>query len=114
MTILFTPASILDLLNQIDELKDYDLGITETLDGNLQLQVGTLLYEITPENPEEIEVEESIVDSVEEANQDAYEDLIESEGFQKSDNDTIEAGLIKEAIKSMLLGGAIKLVKKLM
>ena len=45
MDLLFTPASILEILNQIDELKEYDLGVAETLDGKLQVQVGTSFYE---------------------------------------------------------------------
>lgn len=114
MTVLFTPASILDMLSQIDELKEYDLGVTETLDGNLQIQVGESAYEIEIDSATEIEVPEDVVNSVEEINEDAYEDLVGSEEFENSENsDIVEAGLIKEAIKSMLLGGAIKLIKKL-
>lgn len=111
--IVFTPAALLDLLNQIDELKDLDLGITETIDGKIQLQVGDSIYEITSDDAEVVEVPEEVVDSVEEINEDAYRELVESDSFEESE-ETIESGLIKEAIKSLLLGGAIKLIKKLM
>lgn len=113
MDVVFTTASILEILSQIDELKDYELSITETIDGNIQLQVGdsTYLYEV--EHAEEVEAPEEVVDTVEEINQDAYKELVDSGSFDEVTNDTVESGLIKEAIKSLLLGGAIKLIKKL-
>lgn len=116
MNIVFTPASILEILNQIDELRDYDIGITETLDGNLQLQVGTSTYELDVEDSEEIQVPEDVIDTVDEVNEDTYDELVGSyEEFENFEHlEDVEAGLIKEAIKSMLLGGAIKLAKKLM
>ncbi len=115
MNIIFTPASILELLNQIDELKDYQLGISETIDGKLQLVVGDSTYEIDTENTKEVSVSEEVADSVEEINQEAYNDLVEDSKFiDESEFETIESGIIKEAIKSLLLGGAIKLVTKLL
>ncbi len=114
MNLVFTPASILEILSQIDELKEYEIGITETLDGNLQIQVGSSIYEFVADQAEEVEAPEEVIDSIEEINEDAYEELVYSgEDFISVDQDTIESGLIKEAIKSMLLGGAIKFIKKL-
>lgn len=114
MNIIFTPASLLEILNQIDELKDYSLSVTETLDGNLQLQIGDSIYEIKTNEAEEVEVPEQVIEEVDTINEDAYTDLVENEGFEKTeDQEVIESGLIKEAIKSLLLGGAIKLIKKL-
>lgn len=113
MNIVFTPAAVLELLSNIDELKDYDLSITETLDGDLQLRVGDSTYTIDTDYLEEIAVPEDVVDTVEDINEDAYEDLVASEQFEDAASEPVEAGLIKEAIKSMLLGGAIKLIKKL-
>lgn len=115
MDVVFTPASVLEILNQIDELKDYDLGLTETLDGKLQLQVGESTYEISVEDAAEVDAPEEVVDAVETINDDAYADLVGSGEFEEIDTqDLVEAGLIKEAIKSMLLGGAIKFIKKLL
>lgn len=115
MNIVFTPASLLEILNQIDELKEYNLSITETLDGNLQIQVGDSVYEIRTDEAEPIEVPEKVIDEVDDINEEAYTDLVETEGFEETEvQDVVESGLIKEAIKSMLLGGAIKLIKQLM
>lgn len=111
--IVFTPAAILELLNQIDELSEYDLSITETIDGKLQLQIGTSVYDIDTQDIEEVPVAEEVLDAVENINEDAYETLVQDEGFNQDDQEPVEGGLIKEAIKSLLLGGAVKLIKKL-
>ena len=113
MEMLFTTSSILDLLYQIDELSEYDIGISETLDNKIQLTIGDSIYEIEPEKENEITVEEDVIDTVEEINQEAYQDLIE-EGFEYNDQEPVESGLIKEAVKSLLLGGAIKLASKML
>ena len=114
MEFLFTPSSILDLLYQIDELSEYDIGISETLDDKLQLTIGDSIYEIGPSSENEIIVEEDVIDAVEEINEEAYQDLIDEEGFEYSDQEPVESGLIKEAVKSLLLGGAIKLAAKML
>ena len=113
MNIIFTPASLLEILNQIDELKDYSIGVTETLDDKIQIQVGDSVYQIESD-PEEIEVPQDAIDKVEEVNDDAYENLVDGDDFEEINEEVVEGGLIKEAIKSMLLGGAIKLIKKLL
>jgi len=114
--LLFTPAALLDVLTQIEELKDVDLGITETVDGQLQLQVGESTYLLQPEGETEVDVEESDLEKVEDANMEAYENL-ESDGeinIEKEADETIESGLIKEAAKALLLGGMIKLSAKML
>lgn len=114
MDIVFTPAGVLEILNQIDELKDYGLGLTETLDGKLQLQVGESTYEIDTESMLEVTAPEEVIDDVNDVNDEAYIELVDSGEFESYDTQEVEAGLIKEAIKSMLLGGAIKFIKKLL
>ena len=44
--IVFTPAGLLDLLSQIDEFKDLDIGLAPTIDDKLQLQIGNSIYTI--------------------------------------------------------------------
>lgn len=114
MNIVFTPASVLDLLTQIDELKEYDIGITETIDDKLQLQVGSSIYEIVVENAEEIPVPEHVANEVETINQETYEDLLESDDFEMKDQEPVHSGLLTTMVKSMLLGGAIKFIKNML
>lgn len=114
--LLFTPAALLSVLVQIDELKDCNIGLTQTVDNKLQLQIDDSVYSLEPENETSISVNESDADAVEDANMEAYSDL-ESSGevdLESITSEPVESGLIKEAIKSMLLGGVIRLVPKLL
>ena len=77
--IVLTPAALLDLLTQIDELKDKDIGVTQGLDGMLQLQIGNSMYEIREDNATEISVDESVTSEINQANIDAYNDLANSD-----------------------------------
>lgn len=114
MNIIFTPASLLEILDQIDELKDYNIGVTETFDNKIQIQIGDSIYQVETEGTEEVEVPQETIDKVEEVNEDAYENLVDGADFEEINEEVVEGGIIKEAIKSLLLGGAIKLIKKLL
>ena len=115
-SIVFTPASLIDLLSKIEELSDYPIGITETLDGQIQLNVGESLYIIDTDSATDIQVDNSVVDIIEDTNQDAYENLDEDidvvvggEGEEE-----IEAGLIKALAKTLLVGGIVRLAGKVL
>lgn len=110
-SIVFTPASLIDLLSQIKELSDYPIGITETIDGQIQLNIGESLYIIDTDSATDIQVDDRIVDIVDDANQEAYENLDESIDVTVSGEgeEDIEAGLIKELAKTLLVGGLVRL-----
>jgi len=117
--VVFTSVAVLDLLLQIDELKDYDIGLSETEDGNLQLQIGTSTYIINNDDTSVISVDDEVVDEISETAEDAYEDLLSdtAELSEVSIDDTaddipIEGGLLKDVAKSLLLGGMIRFAKK--
>lgn len=110
MDTVFTPASVLSLLAQIEELADLEIGLTETLDGQLQLQVGESFYNIEPEGETEVQVSEQALDAVEDANEETYDGMEENGLLESNGEEAVESGLIKEAAKAMLLGGMIKLI----
>lgn len=120
--VVFTSASILDLLLKIDELQDYTIGITETLDGNLQLQVGNSIYMINAEDCTTIRVDDEIVGEIENQTEEAYAELVESvsENFDESafyeseilDDEVVEGSIIKDIAKSLTLGGMIRFATK--
>lgn len=106
--LVFTPAAVLDLLSQIDELKDLDVGISETPNG-IQVQIGDSIYMISDDNFQDIEVSEEVVEEISDLNDTTYDEI-------SSDNvisdETIESGIIKEIAKTLLVGGVARLVKK--
>ena len=111
--IVFTSASLIDLLSKIDELQEYDIGISETIDGDIQLSIGESTYLIDTESAADISVEESVVDAVEDINVEAYENLDESIDVD-TESEPIESGIVKSIAKSLLLGGMIRLSAKLL
>lgn len=107
-TLVITPAGLLDLLSQIDELSEYPVGISETIDGQLQLQVGDSIYEINSEDASEIEVDESVVNEISDINEETYEQLDIDEEV------SIESGIIKELAKTLLVGGLVRMGAKVL
>lgn len=106
--LVFTPAALLDLLAQIEELQSYDVGVSETPDG-LQVQIGESVYMIPFEDVKEIEVSEEVVDEISDLNDIAYEDIAYA---NETSDETVEAGLLKEIAKTLLVGGVARLVNK--
>ncbi len=114
-TILFTPSSLIDLLSKIDELADVPVSLTETIDGDIQLEVGDSVYLIQSEEAEEVSVDESVVDKIEDTNLEAYENLDSDVDVNiQNDEQEIESGILKEVAKSLLLGGMIRLSAKML
>lgn len=112
--LMFTPAGVLELLAKIDELKDLELSITESLDGQtLQLQIGDSVYEIEMTNEKEIPVDDITLIEVDNANVEAYEELVDSDVIDLEDaGEPVESGILKELAKSLLIGGMVRFVGK--
>lgn len=110
-TLVFTPAAILELLASIEEIKDLPVGVSETLDGDIQIQVGESNYIIKePETKNTVKVEGEVVDKVDEINEQAYQD-IEDKFEDAVEEEVIETGLVKALGKVLLIGGLVKLLK---
>ena len=107
-TILFTPAALLDFLSSIDELKDVDVGITESPQGDIQVQIGESIYNVDTSQATEVQVDEEVVDQVDEANEEAYDEL------DVDTQDDVEGGIIKEALKTLLVGGLVRMGAKVL
>ena len=109
--IVLTPAALLDLLSNIEEFKDYTIGLFETLDGNLQLQVGDSYYDLTSESDiSEVSIDESSLNQISEINDEAYENVESDEVVENE----VESGVITELVKTLALGGLVRLGKNLL
>lgn len=110
-TLMFTPAGVLDLLSKIEELKDYELGISESLDGQtLELQVGDSVYSLEMEADHNIEIDDPVLIELDDANVEAYESLVDADIIDVTED--IESGLLKEIAKTLLIGGMVRFVGK--
>lgn len=108
--IMFTPAAVLDLLTQIEELQGYDIGIDDS-SSMLRVTIGDSIYNINTRNTTDISVDESVVDDVELVNQSAYDNLSDSGEVEL---EPINSGLIKQVAKTLLVGGLVRLTAKLL
>lgn len=109
--IVFTPAAVLDLLTQIDELAEFEVGIAETPDSHIQLTIGSSVYDISDSVVSDIPVGQQAVDEVADINEETYESMSEQCSV---DVVPIESGILKEITKTLLVGGLVRLTKKLL
>lgn len=108
--LVFTSASILDLLSSIDELKDKNINLTETESG-ISITIGESTYEINTANAIEVEVDEEVVEEIDEVTSEAYSELSDN-GVDVQDE--VEGGPIKELIKTLMLGGMVKMTANML
>ena len=108
--LVFTSASILDLLSSIDELKDKNINLTETESG-ISITIGESTYEINTADAVEVEVDEEVVQEIDEVTAEAYSELSDN-GVDMQDE--VEGGPIKEIIKTLMLGGMVKMTANML
>ena len=107
--VLLTPAALLDFLRQVDELADKDISVDETSSA-LTVTIGESTYGIDLNKAETVEVPDEVVEEVADVADDAYAELGEAGvDVTESDEDTIEGGLISEALKTLAVGGLVRL-----
>lgn len=111
--ILLTPAALLDFLRQVDELADKDIAVDDT-GSALNITIGDSSYSIDLNQAEEVEVPDAVVDEVAEINETTYEELDDVEYTEISDEEVVEGGIIKEALKTLAVGGLVRLAGKIM
>ena len=112
--ILLTPAALLDFLRQVDELADKDISVDET-GSTLTVTIGESTYGVDLNQAETVEVPDEVVDEVADVADEAYADLGEA-GVDVTDidEDVVEGGLISEALKTLAVGGLVRLAGKIM
>lgn len=111
--ILFTPAALLDFLCQIDELANYGISVEEVGEA-INVTIGDSSYTINASDAQGVEAPAEVVDEVSEINETTYEELQDVEYAQAADDEVVEGGLIKEALKTLAVGGMVRLTSKLL
>lgn len=109
--VVFTPAAVLSLLTQIDELKEYNIQIHDNVDGKLQVVIGDSAYNINTTDVTDVIIDESAVAAVEDANEDGYDALAESDEIELL---PVNGGVLKQIAKTLLVGGLVRLTSKLL
>lgn len=107
--ILFTPSALLDFLIQIDELKDKVVSVTETADGDLQVEIGDSAYIVSTDDAKNVQVDQQAADQVADLNMDAYSDIVEENSDASFEDVNVEAGILAEIAKTLAIGGLARL-----
>lgn len=112
--LVMTPSALLAFLTQIEEIKNEDISITEN-ENSIEVQIGDSFYTIESPVDSEVEVDENAVKDIEDLNKEGYEELSELEGVDVVEDITgdepVEGGIIKELIKTLAVGGLVRLTK---
>lgn len=111
--ILFTPAALLDFLSQVEELSDKDISVDDN-GSSITVTIGASTYEIKNSDAEEVEVEPEVIEEVADINESAYEEIEDVEYTEIDDEETVEGGIISEALKTLAVGGMVRLTSKLL
>lgn len=105
--LVFTPSALLDVLTQIEELKDYEVSLVDQ-ESEIVINIGSSSYSIPASNAVQVEVDSDVVDDVEDICQEGYDQI------EDAIPDTVEGGLLKEIAKTLLIGGMVRLTDKLL
>lgn len=103
---VLTISGLITFLSEIEQLKGLDIGISES-DDNLCINIGDDTYCIQSPEDSVVEVDSDVVDSIEEIDQEGWDeipDVIE-------EDEPVEGGIIKELIKTLAIGGLVRLTK---
>ena len=112
--ILLTPAALLDFLRQIEELSDKDITLDEESGSSLVVTIGDSSYSIDLNNAEPVEVPEEVVEEVSDINENTYESIDEIEYAEVAKGETVEGGILSEALKTLAIGGLVRLTGKVL
>ena len=108
-TLLLTPASLVDFLSQIDELSEKSISLNSDNE-YIDVSIGEATYRIRPQDEVNVPVSVDDIDEVNDAADDTYDELVDNGYIENSDE--IESGLIKELIKTLAIGGMVRLAAK--
>lgn len=112
--IVFTKCGLLEVLASIDELRGLDLELSDN-GSSIELKVGNSTYTINNSAATEVSAPEEVVEQIESIDQTTLEDLTDGEdaSFNIAEQENVNAGILKHLVKSMLVGGMIRLLPKL-
>lgn len=111
---LFTASGLLDMLLQIDEFKYYQLDISSDGLGNLQLHVNDSIYMFKAVDSVNIPVSDTQFEAVQDCAESTYEAILDDIDYDSSDLQSVNSGLLKQLVKTLLVGGMVRITNKLL
>lgn len=111
-TKVLTISGLMAFLSQIEQLKGLDMTVAEE-DNGIVISIGEDTYLIESEPDSIVEVDGDVIDSVETINEDGWDDIEDDvvDEFVEGPDEAVEGGIIKELIKTLAIGGLVRLTK---
>ena len=106
-SMVLTQSGLLTFLTEIEQLKNLDFGIEETENGWI-ISIGDDKYELQSPESSEIEVDQDTVDLIEEIDDEGWNEISDE---VIEDVEPVEGGIIKEVLKTLAVGGLVRLTK---
>lgn len=106
--IILTPSALLGFLSEIEELQDKEINFSES-DNKLVVMIDSNQYVLDASDAPEVSVDDEVIEQVEEANEDGYDEL--DEDIEEVGAEEVEGGIIKELVKTLALGGLVRMTK---
>lgn len=100
---VLTISGLISFLSEIEQLKRLDMQVSEQDDG-WTISIGEDTYKL--ESYSEVEVDNDVVDSIEEIDEEGWEDVPDV-----VEEEPVEGGIIKELLKTLAIGGLVRLTK---
>lgn len=102
---VLTPSGLVSFLSEIEELRNADIAIDESTTG-LKVRIGESTYDIQSPSGSEVNVDDTVMEEIEEINDEGWDEVdVEFE------DEPIEGGILKEALKTLAIGGLVRLTK---
>lgn len=110
-TLVLTPSALLAFLSQIEELKDLDIELSQ-VGGSLDISIGNTTYTLLSPDDSVVEVDDIAVDEISEIDEQGYDEIeLDETESELVGGEAVEGGIIKELIKTLAIGGLVRLTK---
>lgn len=103
--LLLTSASLFDILSQIQELSGCKIDVSDT-GTSISIKIDDNTYVVKSSSNDIVSAPESVVQDVSE--------IVDTEYGRSDSSENIESGVLKEIVKTLAVGGLVRLSAKLL
>lgn len=103
--LLLTSVSLFDILSQISELSSCKIDVSDT-GTSISIKIDDNTYVVKSSSNDIVSAPESVVQDVSE--------IVDTEYGRSDSSENIESGVLKEIVKTLAVGGLVRLSAKLL
>lgn len=106
-TKVLTVSGLVSFLSEIEELQGKDISVADE-DSTLTISIGDSTYRIESPESSEVEVDSAVVDTVDSIDEEGWDEIAD---VVEEAEEPVEGGIIKEVLKTLAIGGLVRLTK---